>query len=529
MNKLKYNNKYIMSDTKLIRLTTTDRNCIFSNEFHDEIIIKEKSEIAFQSLSMIKEPTRLIVGANNDTGTFQIQTVAGGFGGLHNFNLPHGNFSDTNFDTLLAGIEDNMNKALSVNADIEHGTSAEVQISSAHNFFVDFQRDPFMDTNSLFLEDVNCSIDGATGKLNKTLDVPTPLNSFGLANTNYSFNFTKGCGSMRARINLFANHATVGADNGFFIGLTQNPQKLKNLTGADVFTLADMDFAIKSPLTVATTYSSYINGVETVSATTMLKYDATTALNTHDYIDISLSKGNIIGTVYQDGTEVELFTTPYDYENKPNYYGFIIPMAGASNLIVDEIRCTLGMESVNSFSNTTLFNSVGVRGSNIGSALLSDTVTNIPQPKPQATASNYIINWPTRDTALYLGYKQQNLTLRANPPTVDPMFLALEGFQPVQDSDIYLVELLNIPLNSYDGFSEGRKNILAVIPVNERNVGQKDSVLQYEANNLNFITLKNDYEFSLRNIRARIVNARLEPIITEGLSSLTFYIRQYKE
>lgn len=518
-----------MSDKKLIRLTTTDTNCIFQNEFHDEIIIKEKSEIAFQSLSMIKEPTRLIVGANNDTGTFQIQAVGGGFGGLHNYNLPHGNFSDTNFDTLLAGIEDNMNKALSVNADIENGTVAEVQISSGHKFFVNFPRDPFMDTNSLFFEDTACTINGANGQLNKTQDLPSPVNSFGLANTNYSFNFTKGCGSMRARINLFANHAVLGADNGFFIGLTQNPQKLKNLTGADVFTLADMDFAIKTPLTTTTTYSSIINGVETASLLRMIKFDATTALNTHDYIDISLSKGNIIGTVYYDGGQVELFTTPYDYVNKPNYYGFIIPMAGASNIIVDEIRCTIGTETINSLSNPTLFNSVGVRASKVGSALLSDTVTNIPQPKPQATASNYIINWPTRDTAIYLGYQEQNLTLRANPPTVDPMFLALEGFQPVQDSDIYLVELLNIPLNSFDGFTEGRKNILAVIPVNERNVGQKDSVLQYEANNLNFITLKNDYEFSLRNIRARIVNARFEPIITEGLSSLTFYIRQYKE
>jgi len=518
-----------MSDKKLIRLTTTDRNCIFSNEFHDEIIIKEKSEIAFQSLSMIKEPTRLIVGASNDNGTYQIQAVAGGFGGLHNFNLPHGNFTDTNINTLIVGIQDNMNKALSVNADIEHGTVTEVSITTAHIFFVNFERDVFMNTNSLFFEDVNCSIDGATGKLNKTQDLPTPINSFGLANTNYSFNFTKGCGSMRARINFFANHAVLGSDNGFFIGLTQNPQKLKNLTGADVFTLADMDFAIKTPLTTTARYSSFINGVETGSLATMLKFDATTTLNTHDYIDISITTGNIVGTVYQDGVQVELFSTPYDYVNKPNYYGFIIPMAGASNLIVDEIRCTIGTEEITEELNPTLFYVVGNRASNIGNALLSDTVTNIPQPKPQATPSDYILNWPSRDTAKYLGYKEQNLTLRANPPTQDAIFIALEGFQPVQDSDIYLVELLNIPLNSYDGFTEARKNILAVIPVNERNVGQKDSVLQYEANNLNFITLKNNYEFSLRNIRARIVDGRLNPILTEGLSSLTFYIRQYKE
>jgi len=70
---------------------------------------------------------------------------------------------------------------------------------------------------------------------------------------------------------------------------------------------------------------------------------------------------------------------------------------------------------------------------------------------------------------------------------------------------------------------------LSVIPVNERNSNQKDFVLQYEANNLNYITLKNNYEFSLRNIKARIVNAKFEPIITTGMTSLSFFIRQYKE
>jgi len=261
----------------------------------------------------------------------------------------------------------------------------------------------------------------------------------------------------------------------------------------------------------------------------MIKFDGTTALNTHDFIDISFNKGNIVGTVYYDGGEVELFTTPYDYVNKPTYYGFIIPMAGTSNIIVDAINCTLNTETIREDINPTLFNSVGIRGSKIDYGVLKDSVTNIPEPAPQNTSSIYKLNWPTRDTALYLGYTEQNLTLTASPPQVDPMFVALEGFQPVQDSDIYLVELLNIPLNSYDGFSAGRKNILSVIPVNERNVGQKDNVLQYEANNLNFITLKNDYEFSLRNIRARIVDGKFNPIITEGLSSLTFYIRQYKE
>ena len=92
-----------------------------------------------------------------------------------------------------------------------------------------------------------------------------------------------------------------------------------------------------------------------------------------------------------------------------------------------------------------------------------------------------------------------------------------------------MVELLNIPLDSYEGFSEQRKNILAVVPVNENNVNQQNFVLQYEANNQNFISIRNESTLSLRNIRARIVNSNMQPIETEGLSHIVLLIKGPKE
>ena len=99
-------------------------------------------------------------------------------------------------------------------------------------------------------------------------------------------------------------------------------------------------------------------------------------------------------------------------------------------------------------------------------------------------------------------------------------------------SNIYMVEMLNMKLDSYDNFSDatskskrGRSNILAVINANEFNTGNLDRVLLYEPNDPIYISLLNANELSLRNIRARIVNLDYSPVRTFGTSTLTIHLR----
>ena len=516
-----------MADKKLIRLTTTDRNCIFSNEFHDEIIIKEKSEIAFHSLSMIKETTKLVITAHNDTGQFQVQDAVGNVGGLHNYFLPHGTYADTNFEVFVKEMQDEMNRALVIQAGIEFNSQVEVGVNNEHKFIISFAREPLQDMLAFLSREVGCTVDQPNETITKAVDAPSIIGDFATAHLNWIVPFTNGCGSLRARVHTHNNHAQVGKDNGFFLGLVVNPSKLQD--GA--FSTADIVYGFKVPTVNTGTYSKIINGVETDTGVQMLKFNFATALNTHDFLDISISGGNIIGTIYLDGSQTECFKVAYDYVNNPIYYGFIVPMAGTSNITADQVRCTLNTKDITHETKPRLTSRVGERAKNVSISLLGATTTDIPQPTDGP--SNYNVIFPTLDIAQYLGFTlQNNPILQASPAGFGNgalEYIGVNGFQPVQDSDIYLVELLNMQLNSFDGYLEGRKNILAVVPVNERNVGQKDSVLQYEANNLNYITLKNDFEFSLRNIRARIVNSRFEPINTEGLTSLSFFIRQYKE
>ena len=94
----------------------------------------------------------------------------------------------------------------------------------------------------------------------------------------------------------------------------------------------------------------------------------------------------------------------------------------------------------------------------------------------------------------------------------------------------YLVELLNLPLNTYDSFpsKRGRANILAIIPQNEHESGNVDNVLMYEPNEMTYISLTNKSELSLRNIRARIIFPDYTPIETVGMTTLVFHIRPGK-
>ena len=505
-----------MSDKKLIRLTTTDRNCIFSNEFHDEIIIKEKSEIAFHSISMVREPTEIIIDNENDQGTFQIQDLAGGFGGPKVLQLEHGSYSNTNVDTLTEALSNDMNKKLNMGADFEQGTEILTVTDSDGNMNIAFQRSAFHGPEATNVEQFDVTYDNGSDSLFKKTDLSGDLKNSYIA---YKKRFTKGCGSFRVRIDHFLNRGDA-SKNGLMIGLSQQIHRLTDPSFA--FTEASVDYFLKTGNTVTDNYigKSKAGGADIDSGVAPANYNSSSEVFVHDILDISLSEGFIIGTIYQFGVKVEVFRDAYDYITAPTYYGFISLFSGSTNVIVGEVRCHTDPYDLSLYSNSLMA---------VPTSLKSTSLIGAPEPRSLSGSTSYSVVFPNLRIAKYFGFKTTSLIKLGALGTDDLIFVGTDGFQPINDSDVYLIELLNLPLNSFDGFSEGRKNILSVIPVNERNSNQKDFVLQYEANNLNYITLKNNYEFSLRNIKARIVNAKFEPIITTGMTSLSFFIRQYKE
>ena len=536
-----------MSNKKLIKLITNDSTANFDNQFRTEIVIKKNSEIALHSLSMVREDVKININGSNDLLTFAIDS--------HQIevHLTHGNYSVHNTYNLINEINKEINSKINL-ADATANVKlfgSYVRVTINYDSDEDFPRleaqlirPPFLGLRedfpgrSIVLN--NCLINDDS-ELSKSTDAPNA--SLNASNAFYPVPFIRGCGSFRAKIKLFVANINPADPNGFIIGLTKHPEKLDET--ADVpFTLADIAFGI-SVDTPTSNYFQIVNGVSTDTGVAPLKFDAGTNFTEHDYIDFTQSNNRIICTIFQDGVTQNIFSEPNPYtndayasyqENLPRYsdeslYGFIIFKAGQSRVILDGVRIHTGD------SNTI----PSIRSPDVGVLPLTSYV--MPEPQPAGVNAIFDLQFNSIKTASFFGFSSINpffdlsrddlIGFKQNVCGVligeQTMIFGNKSFTVLDTSDIYMVEMLNIPLDSYEAFTEQRKNVLAVIPVNEENVNQSDNTLQYESPNLNYISIKNDYDFSLRNIRARVVNSRFEPIDTTGSAHLTVFIRDSKE
>ena len=319
--------------------------------------------------------------------------------------------------------------------------------------------------------------------------------------------FTKGCGVLRCRIDNYVSDSV----NGFTIGLIDavHINKLKNNQISD----ADIKLGIRTLNDTTDEYQTVIDGVASNNGLglTPLKF-VTGTKGDNDIVEIQLDKGNFDLMVHQDGASAQLHSEAYDHTKE--YYAFV-SINGASNKI------RLGRVG----HTHDPFAAVPANYIESDSADLADVeIVGAPQPPTHnGRPTAYNILFPSLDVSQYFGFLavNQNIT-GATTPTGE--FIAESTFDNVVSSDTYLLELLNLPLASYDSLSGGRKNILSSIPISERIISNT-GIIQYEPAEKNFIALNNRNQLSLRNIRARITTDSFDPISTEGLSTVTVIIK----
>ena len=85
--------------------------------------------------------------------------------------------------------------------------------------------------------------------------------------------------------------------------------------------------------------------------------------------------------------------------------------------------------------------------------------------------------------------------------------------------------MLSELVDSYDSYQQGRKNILAPIPISDRTINTGTGIIQYQPNNLVFVDLKNSKERLIRNMRARIITDTYDPIEIEGLAEINLLLK----
>ena len=99
-------------------------------------------------------------------------------------------------------------------------------------------------------------------------------------------------------------------------------------------------------------------------------------------------------------------------------------------------------------------------------------------------------------------------------------FSGVESFNLNLEDENYVVELLNLEVESFDSTRQKRMNILATIPAENTTTG----ILNYDVNERVCVSLSNTFDLQLRNLRVRVLDKNLEPIITENNAIMTILI-----
>jgi hypothetical protein len=122
------------------------------------------------------------------------------------------------------------------------------------------------------------------------------------------------------------------------------------------------------------------------------------------------------------------------------------------------------------------------------------------------------------ELASFFGFKQ---TIYSNSPRNTTWILTSEDyFQPADFSDSFIVELLNLNVDSYDGLTKERRNFLHCIV-------QADIIrnrLTYTAPYLLWLDIKNTNKLSIRNLKARLLKEDLSQVNLLGISQITVII-----
>ena len=518
---------------RLLRLTTENTNAIFDNSFNSDILLEKDTQIGLQNINFTLETKFIKIANSNNTITFSLDSGDN----VKTTRLLYESYTENNIQTLLNDITLKLNGQLEGDTIQELGKMWKVRLINekistrvrTSNF--NFKR---LDWTIPYYS--NVSLSGNDTTLTHQVIIRNSV-----ANTESNLNLlynetqplTRGCGSMRVSINKFLDNGTGAEDNGFTFGVAKTPPSEWGITGIP-------DSAIKYAIKIhkhSDFYSVYKDGLGWVSTNKgYLSGGGSDAIQgQQDEVEIQISEGQLFValatynptiTDYEDftllGTGAEGGGSANDIlVDDTDLFPFIVVRGLSPNFSLRGFEITLNPYSL-SINNTL----PPVNLNSFTSALYSDVRTNkfrklamkpltIPIP-PEFMEISY-----SGELADFLGYSRYTQPM--------PLLSSFEvhNFEAVGEdtfylnkTGLYILELLDIDLESYDALTHNRRNMIATLPVKVEN-----GIVVYEPSNVNFINIKNADKRVLRNIKARLLMSSLDQIKIVGLATATLLLR----
>lgn len=494
---------------KLLRLTTENENCVFDTVFNEDVIVKPFSKVCLQAFTT--QLNKSILEINNQNNEIQF-TLDGAEPGDNNWfivNLTNGIYDSSNIELLLTDITNKLNEAMNGATPATLGKQWRA-VMSGNRILIQCVRGECLTFNnttisSKYIRTQNATIEPVTGQ-------NYCLRTGGVDQTGDSFFYSlqptnKGASSIRCQL----RENPTPDNTGFVLGYVD-----ENVGTKTIIETADISYGIRLVEDGVTglRYEVIYAGV-VIPSDQMLNNPIPQIVDVADYgndvliIDISNNQ-NVKYSIYRPNEDdyIPLYE-PTDYVAADNLFAVGV-FVGDTQVFNFENSTDPYYVEPEKYIRYKKSHKTPKYAIDIPSApYVSKTYFSISSSE-LATSLGYEQNtFPLQVLADITYTEQDNVSLLAN----FPFFLKL-------NSDSYIVELLDNNLNSMDGLTNQRRNILAVIP-------QDNTVIErvtFNARVLIFIDLNNKEPLNLRHIRARVLTVGLQPIFVYGLSQLVLLI-----
>ena len=536
---------------KLLRFTSEDNNGVFTSTLDQELRIPKNAKIALASVALEIQRDELVIDNSNHDISFQILDSA-----TRNIALSHtdGNndrpllYNSTNYQVLFDDMILQMNDAIGsvgVGQHIEHGSEigkqAEIKKDRNGKVEIKLQSALSLPYGSQLLTNTPLKVLPEAAGLIKCLEIVNPTDSTTvlLANTataqgNDSYKCTtsqthpmaRGCGVHRFRFKSLQNNGASTVRGGASISLHEtNPSTYMNKRD---MTKDDIKYGIKAAAAfdaggnqVGVYHTKSPAGGADFTVTT-IPISASGADSTKDFVSLEIV-GNIVrGVVYRDDgvgnptVATVLFFEQYD--NKPLYASYSLHGAGTVSATptygcrIDQLRYT-----------PDPFLSQFDPKLSILPITEGKDLTNSTPTRQSPVSTKHLLNFTGNDLSEFLGYGTPRqpatdfITAR-----LECIFTAQNVFKSAVINDCFMIEMLNLSVESYDFHStqRKRKNILAVLPFDDTS----DKCI-FQPNTLAYLDLFNKDDYFTSEIKLRIIRGDYGSVELSGLSTVVIYLQ----
>jgi hypothetical protein len=494
--------------SKLLRLTTQDPKGLFDCDLNQDLIIEPNSKIGLVNMSAEIDSKVITINSSNE----EIQYQLVGTEGQKSIFIDNTTYNKFNFNELYDDITHKLNIDMSL---LPSNIGRQWAVGVDTNNVVEFKiaRGEILKPEIVSQEDVIKKV--LVRKVPSTTSTYGRNIASGTIGTPDSFIYStvpnaKGTSILRGRI------AQSTQSNGVIIGYVLNADRPVGTT--TLIDLTKIKYGVKFTQTTTSEdtyyYTKIINGVETLTDTPVRVYaDSGTDIKYNDYIDIQTLNGKIKGMVYADLSISEpmtytLFTE--DYDHTTDLFPVIIFLGNETAQLRDI-----------EFSRDPFYTPDGLEKSPVYDDELIETPLHNEPPSHRNSSNPIYINIVSVDLAKFMGFN------RSRQPATGTVksgslysFKGDKSFELTDLSDSYVIELMNLTVESYDTLSKQRSNIIHVV-VNPNITEEKVS---YQAPFPLYVSLKNQNRITLRNIKARILNEDLSTVSLSGFSMITLLI-----